>query len=297
MLFVVAALTSGALGGVSEAFSVHENSAFSSSITQPVDPSAQDSIISRPVILTAPITPYSTVDMATLRSLSGTTLLTRLAALPQSRLSAFVGANPAAIHRLLVSPPAAASVNSWWQQLGAGGQARFAKTTPELVGNLDGVPFAVRDTVNREYLASAITTAKASLSAGIGRAKLVSEKHHLEILEQIARTLAPSNKQSVSKKQPVRQLLTFDPTGNARAAVSVGNVQTADYITYLVPGMFFTVQGQVYDWTTIAQDLHSEQDAWLKTLAKTDPSYRGKTAATVAWIGYSTPGVLDITSL
>ncbi len=291
MLFVVTALTSGALGGVPEAFDVHENLTHSTSISQPVDPSTQHPLGAGPLILAAPISPFVTVNPATLRTLTGTSLLTQLATLPESSLTRFVAANPDTIHKLLVSPPAAVSVSSWWTELGAAGQARFAKTTPELVGNLDGVPYTVRDTVNREYLATAITTAKASLATGIGRAKLVSEKHHLEILEQIARTL------KTSKKEPVRQLLTFDPTGNARAAVSVGDVETADYVTYLVPGMFFTVEGQVYDWTTIAQDLHSEQDAWLKTLAKTDPSYQVKTAATVAWIGYSTPGVLDITSL
>ncbi|MBC7761640.1 MAG: hypothetical protein H7201_07545, partial [Candidatus Saccharibacteria bacterium] len=66
---------------------------------------------------------------------------------------------------------------------------------------------------------------------------------------------------------------------------------------YLVPGMFFTVQGQMYDWTVIAQDLQTEQAGWLKTLSSTDSGLSGKTAATVAWIGYQTPGVLDIASL
>jgi hypothetical protein len=291
VLFVVAALTSGALGGVSEAFSVHENIAHSTSISQPVDPSAQYTLGSGPLLLDSPVAPFAVPSTATLRSLTGTSLLTQLSALPEGSLTKFAHANPDTIAKLLASPPSAVSTASWWSGLGSAGQARFTKSMPELVGNLDGVPFTVRDSVNREYLSTAIATAKSSLQSGIGRAKLVSEKHHLEILEQIARTL------KTSKNEPVRQLLTFDPTGNARAAVSVGNVETADYVTYLVPGMFFTVQGQVYDWTTIAQDLHSEQDSWLKTLAKTDPSYQGKTAATVAWIGYSTPGVLDIASL
>ncbi len=307
MLFVVAAVTSGALGGVPDAFGVHEISTYTTSISQPAEPSTDPILGSGPmgtgpVILTAPTTRFSLVTPDVLRTLTGSTLLTQLATLPESNLSRFVKANPDVIHRLLVSPPAAASTFSWWTSLGPAGQARFVKSTPELVGNLDGVPFTVRDTVNREYLATAIARAKSSLSTGLGRAKLVSQRHRLEILEQIARTLAPSSKKQLSKnststKEPVRQLLTFDPTGNARAAVSVGNVETADYVTYLVPGMFFTVQGQVYDWTTIAQDLHSEQDSWLKTLAKSDPSYRGKTAATIAWIGYSTPGALDIASL
>ncbi|MCU1415472.1 MAG: hypothetical protein JWN80_2812 [Microbacteriaceae bacterium] len=293
MLFVVAALTSGALGGVSEAFGVHENNTFTTNITQPVNPSGQEISGAVPVVLALPVTPYANPTSHDFSTLTGTSLLVQLSTLPQTGLTQFAKANPETIKKLMTSPPAAASVTSWWSSLSTAGQARFSKSLPQMVGNLDGVPFTVRDSVNREYLSTAIASARTSLSSGIGRAKLVSEKHHLEILEQIARTLAPSK----SKSAPVRQLLTFDPTGNARAAVSVGNVETADYVTYLVPGMFFTVQGQVYDWTTIAQQLHSQQDSWLKTLAKTDPSYRGKTAATVAWIGYSTPGVLDIASL
>jgi pimeloyl-ACP methyl ester carboxylesterase len=94
-----------------------------------------------------------------------------------------------------------------------------------------------------------------------------------------------------------RQLITFDPRGEARAAVVVGNLETADYVSYLVPGMFFTVQGQMYDWTAIAQDLNTEQNSWIARLAKTDKSMVGKTTATVSWIGYTTPGALDIGSL
>ncbi len=82
-----------------------------------------------------------------------------------------------------------------------------------------------------------------------------------------------------------------------QAQVVVGDLATADYVSYLVPGMFFTVQGQMYDWTVIAQDLQAQQTAWLATLSGRDPTLSGKTAATVAWIGYATPGVLDIASL
>ena len=297
MLLIAAAITSGALGGVTEAFVAHEIGQFSTSIVQTIDPSTYTppGLGTAPPVL-APVTTTSLPQSAglspsVLRTLTGSTLLAQLGALQQRDLAAFVKSSPASIHALIVNPPRAAAVTSWWSGLSASSKSALAASAPQLVGNLDGVPFGVRDSANRAYLHTAVVKASASVSAGIGRAQLVGERHRLEILKQIERTLA-------TKKGAVpRQLLTFDPTGDARAAVVVGDISKADYVSYLVPGMFFTVQGQIYDWTTIAQDLYNEQAGWLKTLAKSDASYQGKSAATVAWIGYSTPGVLDIASL
>lgn len=295
-------MTSGALGGVAEAFGVHESGQFSTSISRLVAPASDPAHGDTTPPQLAPVTTSTLfgfgqsakVSPATLRSLTGQTLLSQLGLLHQRELSAFVKANPSVIHSLIVSPPQAATVSGWWTALSTADRASFAVSAPQLVGNLDGVPFATRDAANRRSLSSAIAEAKSALSAGIGRAQLVRERHKLEILKQIERTL--DAKRSVTKGA-ARQLLTFDPTGDARAAVVVGDLSRADYVSYLVPGMFFTVQGQMYDWTTIAQNLYNEQVGWLKVLAKTDESYHGKTAATVAWIGYSTPGVLDIASL
>src|SRR5690606_13838581 len=71
---------------------------------------------------------------------------------------------------------------------------------------------------------------------------------------------------------------------------------TADYVSYLVPGMFFTIEGQVVDWAETAQELYSEQNDWLGLLGQTDPDFRGQTVATVAWMGYETPTLLTVTS-
>jgi hypothetical protein len=223
--------------------------------------------------------------------LSGSGLLDRIVVLPTSDITGFVSRNRASIDRLLVSPPAAASIATWWSAIPGDEQKALASRAPGIVGNLDGVPFDIRDKANRLYLAQSIATLKASIDSGAGRAKQVEKRHHLDILNQVVRTLVRT------KGDPPRQLVTLDPTGEVRAAVVVGNLETADYVTYLVPGMFFTVQGQMYDWTAIAQDLQKQQSTWLGTLSKADPSLGGKTAASVAWIGYQTPGVLDIASL
>lgn len=329
MLFVLAAVTSAALGGVAETFVVHENSHYSTSISQTVDPSTQNPLDLEPAVsavsdrhdllsalitgpsldpwsasavdTTAPgpiLAPIGTatatvtrVPLSQLPKLGGAQLFEQLGLLGRTGLGSFVARHPASIERLISSPPSASAVNATWEGFSAKKKATLLTEVPELVGNLDGVPYPIRDAANRAFLTSTIATAESRIASGIGRAGLVDERHHLEILKQIERTLTPT------KHGPSRQLVTFDPTGDARAAVVVGDLATADYVSYLVPGMFFTVQGQMYDWTAIAQDLHTEQVGWLKTLSASGPSYRGKTAATVAWIGYPTPGALDIASL
>jgi hypothetical protein len=291
--------SSGALNGVAESFVTHEigQQIYSNVITADSfarHPSGWEAALSaiRPTANSASDHALaSPVNPASLASLGGSVLLQELSSLPRAEVAQFVRANPATVSKLLVNPPGAHSVVSWWGSLSPSARTSLSVAAPELVGNLDGVPFSVRDQANRRFLAQSIASLKKSIASGSGRAQLVESRHHLDILTQISRTLR------TAPRQPERQLLTFDPSGEGRAAVVVGNLTKADYVTYLVPGMFFTVQGQMYDWTAIAADLQTEQSRWLTTLASADPSFAGKTAATVSWIGYTTPGVLDVASL
>jgi pimeloyl-ACP methyl ester carboxylesterase len=65
----------------------------------------------------------------------------------------------------------------------------------------------------------------------------------------------------------------------------------------MVPGMFFTVDNQMVDWTVITQDLYDEQLGWVNRLGRSDAALRGADIAAVAWIGYQTPGIMEIASL
>ena len=312
MLFDSAALlsSSGALGGVAEAFDLHEISNQISAIVVGVDPSTQSGsmfggtrssygsgagILSyggpQPSDIALASVYSAPSDPSLLTRLSGSGTLDRLTVLSGSEVAAFIAGNPAAVNRLLINPPRANSVATWWGGIPSSAQKKLAMSAPEVIGNLDGVPFVVRDRANRLTLAREVSQLETSIESGAGRAKLIEKRHHLDILRQVAKTLERQT------GEPKRQLLTLDTSGEVRAAVVVGNLATADYVSYLVPGMFFTVQGQMYDWTVIAQNLHNQQSEWIKTLAVANPALSGKTAATVAWIGYQTPGLLDIASL
>lgn len=282
-----------------EAFTAHEIGQQIIANVAVADPSAQDPSGPAGILGDSHETQKSTgigilsspMDPAMLPKLGGAALLDQLAVQSRSTVAKFVKEKPSALREIMASPPTARYLMSWWAALPPATQKSMIHSAPGYVGNLDGVPFAVRDTANRLYLSQSIASLKASISSGVGRAQLVAKRHHLDVLKQVQLTLASR------AGEPKRQLVTFDPSGEARAAIAVGDLSTADYVSYLVPGMFFTVEGQMYDWTVIAADLNSQQTNWLKRLAAADPAVAGKTSATVAWLGYRTPGVLNIASL
>lgn len=308
MLFDVPAYSASAtLNGVAEAFGVHEIGQQVSADVAPlvnsvplatvvsaaaVPPSSVRAANPVPDAPPSGLTLGARVDPAMLPKLSGTTLLQQLVLQPGSDIAAFVSKNPKSVKALLAAPPRAVAVAGMWARMDPSEQSRLMGAAPELVGNLEGIPYSVRDAANRLYLKQQIALTRARIAVGAGgRAQNGQAQHHLEVLRQVQRALV------TGKGQPVHQLLSLDPRGEVRAAVVVGDLDTADYVSYMVPGMFFTVQGQMYDWTVIAQDLYTQQVGWVSRLGKTDAAMRGKTVATVAWIGYTTPDVLDIASL
>lgn len=215
---------------------------------------------------------------------TGLLLLEQLAFLPIGDIQEFVGDHPGAMAELLSSPPAAQDVNLWWNTLDLAYQNEFMKVAPAVVGNLDGLPFAARDAANRLQLQQAMAALTATADGGAGRAMIADADRRMGMLRAIEAAL-------VATDGTPRTLLSLDVNGQGRAAVVVGDITTADYVTYLVPGMFFTIENQMKDWTTIAAQLQHDQVAWLKVLGS-DGS-----VATVAWIGYETPNLTNVGSI
>lgn len=171
-------------------------------------------------------------------------------------------------------PPSAAEVTAWWGRLDVARRRLLETAAPSVVGNLDGVPYDVRDRANRAVLHAGLAdpSVSAARSAMLGqvRESLVS---------------APG--------APRRNLVTLDTRGAGRAAIAIGDLDTASDVTFVVPGMFFTVTGQMPDFTNTANDLYSEQ----ATLAGVAAPAPGNGIAVVAWMGYRTPDLSNILSL
>ncbi|MEO5919700.1 MAG: alpha/beta hydrolase, partial [Pseudolysinimonas sp.] len=87
-----------------------------------------------------------------------------------------------------------------------------------------------------------------------------------------------------------------------RAVIAVGDLASAQYVSYLVPGMFYSVDSEIGSWAGAADELAADQAAWLARLSPNQYSSRDHTdassaVATVAWIGYQTPTVVNVASL
>jgi hypothetical protein len=301
MLFDVAALltTSAALGPAAEASMAPANISISAPLIPGatlapasdsnagilVDPSALDH--GRPVstiVLDVP-TPEE------VRTLGGISFVRELAALPSGQMKKLVLTDPQLVTNLLQSPPTSAEVSSLWASLSSSTRSTLTSAAPRLVGSLDGIPAAVRNVANREWVSQSIAKLRQQLPSVDGRALAETDQHELHMLTMVQKALKPT------KGGPARSLLSTDPAGQGKAVIVLGNLQKADYVTYLVPGMFYTVDGQLSAWTGDAADLYKQQTAWLKRLSATDPADAHKTVAVVAWMGYQTPDLTNIGSL
>ncbi len=221
-----------------------------------------------------------------LDALQGIALLDRLDSMPRGDVRAFLETHPEAVGALLASPPSAASVAAWWDAAPASGRGTLRSLAPQLVGNLEGVPYRARDLANRDVLQETERQIDARLRSGtVGRAERRELEARRHMLGEIERALTTGGER--------RRLVGLDVTGEGRAVIAVGDLATADYVSYLVPGMFFGVDAQIDAWTATAQTLVDEQ---LRRLEALHPGEH-PTVAAVAWIGYTTPSLVNVASM
>ena len=230
------------------------------------------------------LVPQQVGDPAALATLTGLSLLQQLSLLQEGAIADFVAGHPESVQALIDAPPAAREVQLWWTALGIDARSDLMTSAPYLVGNLEGVPLSLRYTANSTYLTGSIAELNAATAGG--RSEALDAATRLSMLQKVSQALvAPPG-------APARSLLSLDPTGAGTAAIVIGDLTAADYVSILVPGMFYTVDGQMAAWTTAAQSLYDEQVAWIDDLGLGDA-----TVATVAWIGYETPSLVNFTSL
>ncbi len=224
-------------------------------------------------------------SLATIARLDGVALLDQLVDLTPGERSEFIGLYPEVIGELATSPPAATAVATWWERTPAASAAALSNDLPSVVGNLEGVPYAVRDTANRDFLADTVSDIHAQLDVGVGRAMEDELRARLRMLAAVETSLL------TGASGERRSLVSLDVTAQGRAVIAVGNLTEADYVTFFVPGMYVGVADQLVDWTGNAETSLIEQQEWLDRL-----DLEGE-VATVAWIGYQTPTVVNIAGL
>ncbi|MBA4247002.1 MAG: hypothetical protein C0444_01725 [Microbacterium sp.] len=239
--------------------------------------------------LAAPLT-AAPAPTSPLGELSGSALLTALAAHPAAFVNEVVASQPGGLHALVESLPGAPQVRGWWTGLDSATQRTIMLAAPEVIGNLDGIPVAVRNDANRHVLRSTIRELELA-DGSVGRSIEIHNQHRLQMLYAVADALGPVT------ANPPRTLLQLDTYDQGTVAIAFGDLETADYVSYLMPGMFITVGGNVVEWADTAARLYDEQVSWLSLLAEVGASDEVETVATVAWIGYQTPHLLNVGSL
>lgn len=170
-------------------------------------------------------------------------------------------------------PPPPERTTAWWNALSPSEQAELIAEVPWVIGNLPGLPYAVRDNANRAALRFAqghpvqLTTEQLALMAGLQG--ILSQEQ-----EQIERYGAA---------MPPIQIVALDLRGAVpRVAVAYGDLDTATHTTWEVPGMNNDAHLALDGWDRVSRDLYLSQRI-LRGFSGTN--------AVVAWLGYDTPSL------
>lgn len=220
---------------------------------------------------------------------SASQILDALAGADGPSLRAVLRAKPALADVLAQAEPAA--VAPWWAALSAAQQNALISAAPAVIGNLGGVAYAARDRANRLWLRTQLADARAALAeaektpsywelvGGYATASAVAER-----LERARARVAGLEGIEAALVVPdggaERQLISLTSDSPPLAAISIGNLDSADVTTFAVPGMGTTTE-QMGVWGRAAQNIVDEQ-------ARVDPA---RSHAAISWIGYKTPPI------
>ncbi len=180
-------------------------------------------------------------------------------------------------------PPGATVADraAWWAVTPMGEQARLAGLDQGLDLLPDeGLPPWVRDAVNRTRLGAELVRVQALLATAGRRptpAQLVL-REQLRVLQSV---------RSALRAHPDAFLLRLDSTtGSGRAVVALGDVDRADHVAVMVPGLTGWVPGYL---DGLLQDARR-----VREQAASYGSGGSGTVATVTWIGYQAPGFAQV---
>jgi hypothetical protein len=189
-----------------------------------------------------------------------------------------------------------ADVKKWWDSLSNEQRQELMRTHAAEIGNLDGIPAAVRERVNAARLPEEIAKAQALVdymrthpNGKPNPAQLAAwqgARDKLADLQQLQKTL---------KDHPGVGLLLLDTTSNPKtvlAAVAKGDADNARQVGVTVGGMTTNVRGSV-DGMTGEIISQYDQAVELRQLAGVA---NPESVATIAWLGYEAPGMnFDVT--
>nr|WP_218909780.1 alpha/beta hydrolase [Nocardiopsis sinuspersici] len=213
------------------------------------------------------------------------------ALLSGSQLTYFGDAVPSMVPDELSGDEHPSVVNLWWTSLTEEEQEQAMRDHSELLRELDGIPAAVRDELNRDHLNEEVERLEEEIAerdeeireiaarGSNGSSAIAMNMANDDTLDKELQTLLDL-RESLEDDQADRYLLALDAEGDGRAIVANGNPDTADNVATLVPGTTTT-------WQSI-NDQVGRGDNLLEAATNADPSANH---SVVSWIGYDAPNV------
>lgn len=195
------------------------------------------------------------------------TLLDTLKSLTPQELASLVADDPQILQQFWQHPPSPDQVATWWTGLGPEAQRAFEAAVPGVLGNLAGLPYAVRGRCNLEIYKD--FAKEAQLHPG----SLTPEQK--KVLAALKKVLA----------DPTASLVCLNLDASVpMVAVGYGDLDTADTVTWAAPGMLSDAADATKGWSQAAKNLYNEQ-------RRLDP---GRSHGVVGWLGYDTPDLVTV---
>lgn len=228
---------------------------------------------------------------SSLASMSDAAFLAAIAKLPADELATLGDG----VEDRLANMPAD-QVAAWWDSMGGRGSAdehsavqeALITAFPAVIGNLNGVAYWARDRANRisaqkAYAAAEVAYERAQARVGrtVGRAQLAEAERARDAAraeyEALKNFLAGARTPLVLAEPKVRQMVSFRKGHPPLGAFSVGDLDSASNVSYLVPGMGTTLG----DTTQLMRASANVISGQLQQ--------SGDDTAVVTWIGYEAP--------
>ncbi|MCV7434915.1 alpha/beta hydrolase [Mycolicibacterium bacteremicum] len=197
-------------------------------------------------------------------------------------------------------------VKAWWDALSAEEQEKVKAEHPDWIGDRPGVPTPVRSEVNKVQLDQELADAQRAVDeiptfqeyagAGAGGPGSASKRNeydrmvadrHARLDEARALKGAMSLENNPDKDYDSNRylmLLEYPDGRETRAAIAVGNPDTADHVSVTTPGVdtrATSMPGMVDEATALQNE----------TLNQLELAHRpDEDVATIAWLGYEPPG-------
>jgi pimeloyl-ACP methyl ester carboxylesterase len=188
-----------------------------------------------------------------------------------------------------LGPPAdPAKRAAWWAALTGDEKKQLVTAYPKRYGAMEGLPAEGRDMANRILLDQDIEELEKRKAAGLAtEEELRALAGAKAVRQQLGRV--ESGIDPVTGEPLTAQLLIYDPRafgGDGRAAIVVGDLDTAQNVAVAVPGLTSDVPDYMDNLTGNALNLYGEA-------RRAAP---GESTAVVGWMGYDAPDGITVGS-